>query len=225
MHNMPSANSTSCQVIAKLLADKLHPTCTVLVVIDVQNDFCHPNGEIGTLGGDLSQVDPFAADLQQLLTVARQCGVLTIFTRDVHSPQTDSSVWIEKHTRDGRSPFPREGTWGAELFSAIQPLATETVITKHRYSAFIGTDLDTMLRDRNVTTLVVAGLYTHVCVESTVRHGHMLDYWIVIPKECVMRGSRKEDPRIHEYSLQVMDYYFAEVVSMNDVLTVWRSSD
>ncbi len=205
------------------LIQTLSPSQTVLFVIDVQNDFCHPDGEIGALGFDLSQVAPFIDNLQRLLESARSSRVPVLFTRDLHSQHSDSPIWIEKHTRGGRSPFPREGSWGAELFSAIRPLATERVIDKHRYSAFVGTGLDADLRAKNVDTVVVSGLYTHMCVESTVRHAHMLDYRVIVPRECVMRGSRPQDTIIHECSLDVMGYYFADVRAIGDITSVWSS--
>ena len=91
------------------------------------------------------------------------------------------------------------------------------VLPKNRYSAFVGTPLDTMLRANGITTLILTGVATNVCVESTARQAYTLDYYVVVPRD--LTGGVNETAK--EMSLQNIDRYFGEVVDSADVLSAW----
>ncbi|HZU07960.1 MAG TPA: isochorismatase family cysteine hydrolase [Chloroflexota bacterium] len=207
--------------MARPLADKVDPRQAALVIVDVQNDFCHPDGAAGRRGRDLSQVAGMIEHLTQFLAEARRVGLPVIFIRTEHGPWTDSATWLgrAKTPAEQRIPTCVEGTWGCDFYG-VAPQAGERVVVKHRYSAFIGTDLDLILRARGVRTLLIAGIATNVCVESTLRDGFMLDYDIVLLADCCAAYSREE----HEATLRNVANYFGEVARAADVAALWATA-
>ena len=91
------------------------------------------------------------------------------------------------------------------------------MIEKHRHSAFVGTELEQVLRDRAIQTLVIAGVQTHVCVESTLRDGSARGYYIVVPRECT--GSF--DRALHQATLRCVEMHFGEVVGIEALRGLW----
>jgi ureidoacrylate peracid hydrolase len=194
--------------------EKITPAKTAIIVVDVQNDFCHPEGGLARKGADVGMVQEMMPYLHELLHAARSYDVPILFIQTFHEKATDSEAW----TLVTGAELCRTGTWGAEFFE-VAPLPTEIIVNKHRYSAFINTRLDTVLRTMNIETLVMTGVSTNVCVESTARHGFMLDYNIAFVKDACASTSRTA----HEMTLENIDRYFGSVVSVNQLIEVWKS--
>ena len=197
----------------------------VLLVVDMQNDFCHAGGAVAARNGDVSLVQAMAPRLRALLALARQANVPIIHIRTHHSPWTNSPTWVTRH--HGRRVvqcFP--GTWGADFYAGFEPLVDERwdperheyVVTKHRYSGFVDTDLDLILRSQSIDTLIVTGTTTNTCVESTARDGFMKDYAIVVVADCTAAGS----VGLHEASLEDVRQSFGTVMTADDLVAVWR---
>ncbi|SFI85947.1 ureidoacrylate peracid hydrolase [Paenibacillus sp. UNC496MF] len=200
----------------KFVKEKLDPAKTVLIVVDVQNDFCHPEGACARRGNDVSAVKEMMPHLHGLLTGARAYGVPIVFIQTFHEQATDSAAWTGRS--DGRSgEVCRTGTWGAEFYE-VAPLPGETIVNKHRYSAFINTRLDSVLRTLKAETLVMTGVSTNVCVESTARHGYMLDYNIAFVADCCAAFSQAE----HEAALSNIDKFFGTVSDAGKLLRTWE---
>ena len=119
------------------------------------------------------------------------------------------------------SQLTQPGTWGAEQLDELAPVPGEEVVTKHRYSGFVDTRLETLLRSNHIKTLVITGTATQTCVESTVRDGQMRDYRIVVPEDGV--ASRGRHQHLKAASLETMGLYFADVVASDAVTAVWGS--
>jgi len=98
-------------------------------------------------------------------------------------------------------------------------LPGECIVTKHRYSGFINTDLDLILRAQGIQTLIMTGTATNVCVESTARDGFMLDYYIVFLGDCTGTGDRN----LHEATLQNISGAFGVVCNSTDVSAHWAT--
>ena len=153
---------------------------TTLVVIDVQNDFVHEDGAGASLGYAIADSQKRMPDIHKSIEAARSAGVPVVFVRTEHNPWTDDAAW--KQRLGGaihRKRLCAGGEWGAEFYE-VEPLPGEPVVTKHRYSAFVGTDLELILRSLDVGHLVIAGFAANVCVESTLRHGYMLGYRVTL---------------------------------------------
>jgi ureidoacrylate peracid hydrolase len=117
-------------------------------------------------------------------------------------------------------PVCQRGTWGIDFYKDIRPLASEPVVWKHRFDAFMDTELDTILRSKAIRRLVVAGVTTEVCVESTVRHAFFRDYACVVPRDAVAAY----DVEMHDRSLRLMDRFFAQVMDAKEIIDVWGTA-
>ena len=136
----------------------------------------------------------------------------------IHEDATDSEVWLFQHEGVAR-PLCRKDTWGAD-FCGVAPQGAEPVVIKHRYSAFIGTRFESVLKTFAIKTLIMTGVGTNVCVESTARDGYMLDYNIVFLSDCTATAS----PGVaHEATLQNIRAHFGTVATSDEVLAVWRA--
>ena len=206
--------------ILRSLADKLRADHTALVVVDVQNDFCADDGFYGRLGLELTEIQAMVPRLQELLEAARQARAMRVFVQAVYDEAFLSGPWIERRERLGINvPCCIAGSWGAEFYQ-VAPAEGEYIVPKHRYSAFINTDLDLILRSRGIRTLLVTGVASNVCVESTARDGYMLDYYVVMVEDCVA-STKKE---LHEATLENVRLYFGEVVPARAVTAAWTAA-
>jgi ureidoacrylate peracid hydrolase len=203
----------------RALEEKAAPGHTALLIVDVQNDFCSDDGAFARLGRDLSRIQNMLTALERLLAAAREAGVTVIFLRYAQTPVTESPVHLEQRSR-GRSDiaYCQEGTPGADFYR-IGPQPGEIVVTKHRYSGFIGTDLDLILRSRGIRTLVMTGVATNGCVEATARDGFMHDYYIVFTSD----GAACYSAELHNATLtNILDAY-GVVASCDEMAALWAS--
>jgi ureidoacrylate peracid hydrolase len=129
-----------------MLSRILSPGWAAVLVVDVQNDFCHERGAMGRLGFEMGPIQSSVGALSRLLEAARLTEVPVIFIATQHSPATNSQAWLTRGSRRG-GEICAVGSWGAEFYK-VAPAAGESMIIKHRYSGFIGTDLDLVLRAR-----------------------------------------------------------------------------
>lgn len=134
----------------RTLEEKIDPPHTALLVVDVQNDFCHPDFELARMGADVSAAQEAVPRIEQLIAAGRSAGVLVVFVQVIHHKADISDVYLEHRARTlpGAAPIVKDGTWGAEFF-IVNPEPDDPVVNKYRYSAFIGTGLDTILRARH----------------------------------------------------------------------------
>jgi len=194
---------------------KLDRQSSALLIIDMQNDFCHPEGAQGKRGRDLSMIYGMIPSFEEVLKGARQISLPVIFVRTLHYPWTDSKTWrkrLEGYKQGIEICLP--GSWGAEIIDALAPLEGEPVVVKHRYSAFVDTDLALMLRSMKIHTLLIGGVGTNVCVESTARHAYMLDYDVCLLEDCTAGC----DMELHRGTLRNIAEHFGKVARGVDIL-------
>ena len=201
---------------------ELEPKDSCLLVIDVQNDYCHENGAFGQMGIPLENIQRSVHRLSPFIEEARQAGVMVIFIRNQHSEWDDSPTWLTRRRRRGAQkiiPVCVEGSWGTDFYQ-INPTPADRVVIKHRYSAFIDTDLDVILRSRKVSSLLLTGIATNVCVESTARHGFMKDYQVILVEDCCAAASPEE----HQGTLLNISKFFGDVAKADTVLAALRGA-
>jgi nicotinamidase-related amidase len=185
------------------------PGRTALLVIDMQRDFVEPGGFGEQLGNDVSQLRRVIPPLQRLLTAMRDDGYLVIHTREGHRP--DLSDCPPAKVARGRlscgigdvGPMGRilvRGSYGHDIVDELKPLGDEVVLDKPGKGAFFATDLDVMLRNRGIESLVVTGVTTEVCVNTTVREANDRGYECLVLDDCV--GSYF--PEFQEYALRMI---------------------
>jgi len=166
---------------------------TALVVIDMQRDFVEPGGFGEALGNDVSLVRSVIEPCTKLLEIARESGIMVIHTREGHRADlTDCPP--AKLTRGGKTfigetgPKGRiliRGEAGHDIIQELYPIAGEPIIDKPGKGAFYQTDLHIILQNHNIKTLIVCGVTTEVCVNTTVREANDRGYECIIPEDCV----------------------------------------
>lgn len=182
---------------------------SALLVIDMQNETLHPEGE---LSGDFPETSgELIESVRRLVEWARAEGMPVIWARLAFRPGHFDAV-RDSMSRE-RGTFV-DGEWGAEILDGLGKADGDVTVTKRRPSAFFDTELGIVLRGLGVRRLIVAGISTHWAVESTVREGHSHDYEMVVVREAVASPF----PEFHEPSLRAMGSVFATVVSIEDVI-------
>jgi ureidoacrylate peracid hydrolase len=210
------------------LDQKVASSHTALLVVDMQNDFCTGGGYFDKEHGNLVPIREMVPRLIHLIDVARKFKIPTLYVQSEYNGPNSwylSDVWLEQASRvrkGGYTRFPvcEANTWGADFCDGIQPMPGEAVVKKHRYSAFLHTDLDLILRNRGIRTLVMTGVASNRCVKLTAMHGFMLNYYVVFLKDCTATHSEE----LHRITLQEIDKGFGEVVSSLDVVRCWEDS-
>jgi ureidoacrylate peracid hydrolase len=203
--------------ILKTLKERCDPRYAALIVVDVQNDFVSPEGSAGKRGDDVGAAMAMIPNLTGLIDQARRVGLTIIYIRTTHSDWTDTASWVYRTSQKSGLSTCREGSWGAEFYDGIAPLPTERVVIKHRYSAFINTDLNTVLKARGVQSVLVCGVATNVCVETTARDGYMYDYYVTMIDDC----SAAYDAKLHMSTLENIRRHFGLVASSNQIIETW----
>lgn len=206
------------QELLTSLEDRVRPEHTAVIVVDIQNDFCAEEGYIARRFGCDVDANVALADANVRLTdVARDAGALIVWVQAIYDPQYLSAPMLVKNGSANDTVRCAEGSWGADFYR-VAPREGDLVVRKHRYSAFSGTPLDNLLRRRGVRTTVITGVATNICVESTLREGFNLGYYIVVPGDCV--GSANQ--ALHEATLQNVSFLLGDVVRADDLTALWR---
>jgi nicotinamidase-related amidase len=170
------------------------PQTTALLIIDMQRDFVMPGGFGEALGNDVTPLQATIAPTRRVLEAARKKRMLVIHTREGHRPDlTDCPptklVRGRGKTRIGDAgPMGRilvRGETGHDIVPELYPVAGEPVIDKPGKGAFYATDLELILRDRGIKTLIVCGVTTEVCVNTSVREANDRGYECVVLSDCV----------------------------------------
>jgi len=115
-----------------------------------------------------------------------------------------------------------EGTWDFAMVEELKPLPGDLVVTKTRYSGFVGTTLDSQLRTRGVRYLFFAGIATNVCVESTLRDAYFLDYWPILFADGAMPAG---PPAMHEATLFNVENFFGWTITCSDFINAVPLAD
>jgi len=167
---------------------------TALVIIDMQRDFCEPGGFGETLGNDVSLLRAVIPPLRAVLAAARAAGLTVIHTREGHRPDL-SDCPPAKLNRGNPTlrigdPGPKgrilvRGEYGHDIIDELAPLPGELVVDKPGKGSFHGTDLGDRLATAGITSLLVTGVTTEVCVHTTVREANDRGYECLVLSDCV----------------------------------------
>jgi nicotinamidase-related amidase len=173
---------------------EFEPESTALLIIDMQRDFVEPGGFGEMLGNDVSLLRSAIAPCRRVLEAARSAGITVIHTREGHRPDlTDAPP--AKLRRGGlkvgigdKGPMGRvlvRGEYGHDIVPELHPIAGEPVVDKPGKGSFYDTDLDLILKNRGIRTLIVCGVTTEVCVHTTVREANDRGYECLVLSDCV----------------------------------------
>lgn len=193
-----------------------------VIVVDLQNGFCHPGGSFAQLGLDSAALHAAVPGSKRVVEAARAAGVPVIYTRFVYRPDyRDGGVLTSEvmpALADARSLA--GGTWDAELLDELDVREDDFLIDKNRYSAFYGTRLEPILTSLRIRDLVLCGVTTNMCVESSARDASQRDYrTFVVGDAC-----GELDAERHELALGTIDFGFGWVVSTDELTSAWAGA-
>ncbi|AAK23154.1 cysteine hydrolase [Caulobacter vibrioides] len=200
------------------------PQRTALMIVDMQVDFAAPEGLSAQWGMDLSAVPGALAAAQRLAEAARAAGTPVVFVGLFTTPETDSDVWGERlrrqgHTAEDSPGLCRAGAPGS-AFVGPQPQADDLVFRKTRYSPFWDTDIAARLRSMGVDTLVLAGLTTECCIDSTARDAFNHDFHVFVSID----ACAAYEPELHAAALRMLELNTAILTDSDSVVVAWRSA-
>lgn len=185
------------------------PKNTALVIIDMQRDFVDPGGFGEALGNDVSLLRKAVPPTRRVLEAARRLGMLVIHTREGHRsdladlPPSKKARGRLKSGIGDPGPMGRilvRGERGHGIIDELKPKAGEPVVDKPGKGAFYATDLDAILKTRAIYQLIVCGVTTEVCVNTTVREANDRGYDCLVMEDCVASYF----PEFQEYALKMI---------------------
>jgi nicotinamidase-related amidase len=200
---------TSGTIVAEPEPIALRWSATALLIIDMQRDFMEPGGFGETLGNDVSQLARAIKPIGAVLAAARAMGILVIHTREGHLPDLSDAppAKVQRGVPSLRigdpGPMGRiliRGEAGHDIIPALYPDAGEIVIDKPGKGAFYATDLGDLLHKYGIENLLVCGVTTEVCVNTTVREANDRGYRCVV----ISDGCASYFPEFHEMGLKMI---------------------
>jgi ureidoacrylate peracid hydrolase len=196
---------------------------SALIIVDMQNDFIHSEGGLAYrarenpgAGFDMPFLMDTIPGVKHLAEAFRMAGRPVVYLAHVVKPDySDAQFPYWRLTRPaGNRTFIVEGSWGAQIVDDLKPGAGEHLVVKKGFSGFSNTSLDTVLRNMRVTTCVVAGVMTSVCVSSTVRGSVEHNYRTIVVKDAVADVHREN----HDAELRILGRIFADVKTIDEVV-------
>jgi len=208
---------------------------TVVMVVDMQNDFGSKGGMFDRAGIDISIFQRVVPSISKVLAAARSAGVKIVYVKmgflpdlsDMGAP--DSPNWVMHHEVGAgkvvRAPNGAESrilvrdTWNTEILDELRPQPSDITVYKHRYSGFFQTDLDDRLKRLGTRSIIFTGCTTSVCLESTLRHAMFLDYSPVLLADCSAERIGCNLPRSnHEATLAVIEDSFGWISTSEEFI-------
>jgi ureidoacrylate peracid hydrolase len=214
------------------LAAKPHPVeldlaASALIVVDMQNAYAARGGYLDLAGFDISGIAPVIEAVVATTGRARAAGLQVLFLQNGWDPdyveaggclsvnrRKSNALRLMRERPELHGTLLAKGGWDHALIDAIRPQERDIVLHKPRYSGFVGTPLDSMLRSRGIRHLLVCGVATNVCVESTVRDAFGLEYHPVVVREaCLQAGP----PFLQDATFYNIETFFGWTASAADV--------
>jgi nicotinamidase-related amidase len=199
--------------------DSIDPTKTAMIVVDMQNDFVADGALLQS-----KQALSMAEELAQTLTFCRESGIRVIYTAHVHREDgSDMGLYDDLYPPIEQRAALVDGTTGADIFPALAPAPGEHVIKKHRYSGFFATDLDLILREWGVETVVISGTTTENCCHATARDAMFRNYKVAFLSDAtgtfdypdVGYGALSADD-VHRSTLSILAFSTAHVMTADE---------
>lgn len=191
----------------------LVPDRTVLVVIDPQNDFLHPEGWYAKSGIDIGHMRRTIEPTIRLVADTRRTGIPILWTRHGTRNARDAGPFfhLRPFLKDGGL---RQGTWGYQIYDEMEPREDDWYVDKTRLSAFYNTNLEVILRGLKAETVLFAGVLTNQCVAATSKDAMYRDFKPIVVEEC----TGTTFPHLHEPALEMIRVGWGEVRGLEETL-------
>jgi len=188
---------------------------SALLIIDMQNAFIHPEGSLSKMGLNTSRTSIAIEPIKRLKKEFKAQKLPVIYLQHAHRKDGTDAGMIAK-------VFPPimalghciEDTWDGEIIEELKPEADDYIVKKHRFSGFYNTQLEDVLRGLGIEQLVVTGIATNVCVESTIRDAFYRDFNVFVPREATASYTLEDE----QGALGNFQFAFARVVSEEEML-------
>jgi ureidoacrylate peracid hydrolase len=204
--------------ILTTLEEKVSPEHAAILVIDMQHEFIAEGGFWDELGQDLSEVQVVAKRLAKFLDDARERDVRIVHIRAIYDPEYMTDPMYERLYRHGARKYCQSDDPKSSFYPGLEPQNGEPEVQKHRFDAFHGTELDSLLRAWGTKTVIVTGLVTHGCVDSTARHAYFNGYYVVFPPE-LTGGASAEAKRV---TVETMNVAFGVTPTADEIVAAWE---
>lgn len=197
-----------------------HAPRSVLVVVDMQNGFVHANGSCAKAGFPVDALGGAVAPCARLIAAARRAGVPVVYTRYTYRADFKDGGFML------REKFPMlagvnalvAGSWDQAILDELAQQADDFVIDKNRPSAFYGTPLESYLKGLGADEVVICGVTTNCCVETTVRDAAQRDFRTFVVTDAVAEW----DESRHQAALNTMALLFAHPLTVAQVVDAWH---
>lgn len=189
-----------------------------LLVIDLQNGFCHKDGNLGQSGVDTDRLSSVIPPLKKVIERCNEVGMPVLWTVQEHfeKDQRRARKRLPSHTSKRKKITALAGTWDAEIVEELKDLITNPsyVIRKHRFGAFYETRLNVLLEMLGVETLFITGLTTNACVDTSFREAYLRDFDVVGIEDCISGVN----PEWEEPAKKVWQHYLGITVDSDNFL-------
>jgi ureidoacrylate peracid hydrolase len=207
---------------------------TAVIVVDMQNAFASAGGMLDIAGIDVRPAREAVGNARMVCEAARAARLPIIYLTigyppdqstaggpDSPNPQKELALCLMRERPELHGKLLTFGSWDFQIVDDLTPQPGDTVIVKSRYSGFVGTDLDSVLRSRRIRNLLFAGIASNVCVESTIRDAYFHEYWPVMIGDATMPAGSRDIQAATIYNVQT---FFGWVTSSEDLATVLREA-
>ena len=193
----------------------------------MQNAFASRGGMLDLAGIDVRPAAEAVDNARLLLDSARAAGIPVIYLvmgyppdqstaggEESPNPRKELALCLMRERPELKGKLLTFGSWDFQIVDALTPNLGDQVITKARYSGFVGTPLDALLKERNIRYLLMAGIASNVCVESTLRDAYFHEYWPIMVEDATMPGGPPEIQRATVFNVET---FFGWVSNARDV--------
>ncbi len=188
---------------------QLQRDSAALLIVDMQNGFLEPGAMLEVAAGR-----QIISEINALITHCRQLDMPIVWIQ-LDSTAPFGGLMLEKYPPLREKEVLFKGTHSFDLFTDLKtPLASEYRIVKHKYDAFHRTDLDTLLRNLGIDTVLITGVTSNCCCESTARSAFEHDYRVAFTTD----GTAAFDPRLHENTLNIIRELFGRVLAVHEAI-------
>lgn len=201
------------------LHEKLNPATTALLIIDIQNDFCSPQGLMASLGKNISGMDVMVEKIAQLAELCNSIGIPTFYTQQIYDRTKLSDLQNEQYDLDGKMITCDIAGDGYKFYNLTPP--QNRVFPKYTYNVFSNSNLSNELTSRGIKTLIITGVSTQICVETAIRNGFDIGYKIVAAKDLIATTSH--DPHIQERTLRLVAKTYGVVLHSSEIITILKT--
>ena len=190
---------------------------TAILIVDIQNDFCDERGAFAKMGLNIKNIQKMTPKLINFIEKARKANLKIIYSKQIESDEV-SPENLKAIFKQEIIPVCSPNSWGSEFYK-INPNSKEIIIEKYTYDVFSNPKLENILRENKIKDLIICGVTTDLCIDSTVRSAFTKGYNIIIPKDLIATVNQK----IQKPFLKTFGEFLGTVIKSKDLIKLINS--